>query len=358
MDFGLSDDQSLFQQSLRGFLGERVPTERVRSVMESASGHDAALLQQLAEQGVTGILIPEEFGGTGLGLLDAALAAEELGRAAAPFSFHSAAVVAPLVLAASGSQKAKSEWLPRIAEGKALVSVIVDAPAAKDGRLRGSAMFVPDATSADAFVVVSGSEGAPEFHLLPAQAAGLRVEPLATVDDTRRVGEVFFDDVAVDSSTRLEIADGAAVLARAIDAGRIALAADALGAAERSLEEAVKYALQREQFGRVIGSFQAVKHMCAEVFAEVEPVRSLLWYAAFAWDDRKDEAPAMAALVKSHGTEVATEATTTCVQVYGGMGFTYECDMQLWFKRAGYDRQMLGSPTALREIAAAHLTAA
>ncbi|HXC50525.1 MAG TPA: acyl-CoA dehydrogenase family protein [Candidatus Limnocylindrales bacterium] len=358
MDFGLSDDQSMFQQSLRGFLAERVPTERVRAVMESASGHDAALIRQLADQGVTGILIPEEYGGTGLGLLDAALAAEELGRAAAPFSFHTAAVLAPLLLAASASDKAKSEWLPRIAEGKSLVSVILGAPRVNGGRLRGSSMFVADANVADAFVVVCGDESSPEFHLIARGATGLRVEPLATVDDTRRVGEVFFEDVAVDASTRLEITDGAAMLARAIDAARVALAADALGAAERSLEEAVKYALTREQFGRVIGSFQAVKHMCAEVFAEVEPVRSLLWYAAFAWDEQKEDARAFAALLKSHATEVATEATTTCVQVYGGMGFTYECDMQLWFKRAGYDRQMFGSPTRLREIAADLMTAA
>lgn len=358
MDFGLSDDQSLFQQSLRGFLAERVPTERVRSVMESAGGHDAALLAQLGEQGVTGILVPEEYGGTGLGLLDAALAAEELGRAAAPFSFHSAAVLAPLLLAASSDEAKKAEWLPRIAEGKALVSVILAAPSPIAGLLRGNVLFVPDAGTADAFVVQCGSAEAPEFHLLVRGTDGLRAETLATVDDTRRVGEIVFEDVAVGDATRLAIADGAAVLDRAVDAARAALAADALGAAERSLDEAVKYAMTREQFGRLIGSFQAVKHMCAEVFAEVEPVRSLLWYAAFAWDEKRDDAVAMVALLKSHATEVATEATTTCVQVYGGMGFTYECDMQLWFKRAGYDRQMFGSPTMLRERAAARMAAA
>jgi len=358
MDFGLSDDQSLFQQSLRGFLGERVPTERIRSIMESPSGHDAALLAQLGEQGVTGILVPEEYGGTGLGLLDAALAAEELGNAATPFSFHSAAVLAPLLLAGSRGEARKAEWLPRIAEGKALVSVVLGAPAPKGGRLRGNVMFVPDAASADAFVVQCGSADAPEFHLVPRAAAGLKVESLATIDDTRRVGEVIFEDVVVDAATRFDIPDGAAVLERAIDAARVALAADSLGAAERSLREAVKYALTREQFGRLIGSFQAVKHMCAEVFAEVEPVRSLLWYAAFAWDEKQGDAAAMAALLKSHATEVATEATTTCVQVYGGMGFTWECDMQLWFKRAGYNRQMFGSPTMLRERAAALMHAA
>jgi alkylation response protein AidB-like acyl-CoA dehydrogenase len=353
MDFGLSDDQSLFQQSLRGFLADKVPTARVRSIMDTPSAHDASLLAQLGEQGVTGILVPAEYGGTGLGLLDAALAAEELGRAATPFSFHTAAVLAPLLLAACRSEAHKAEWLPRIAEGRSLVSVVLGAPMPSGGRLHGSVMFVPDALAADAFVVQCGSAENPEFHLIPRAAAGLRVEPLATVDDTRRVGELVFEDVAVDAATRLEIPDAAAVLERAIDAARVALAADSLGAAERSLEEAVKYALTREQFGRVIGSFQAVKHMCAEVFAEVEPVRSLLWYAGFAWDEKRPDAAPTIALLKSHATEVATEATTTCVQVYGGMGFTWECDMQLWFKRAGYNRQMFGSPTALRERAAA-----
>ncbi len=353
MDFGLSDDQSLFQQSLRGFLADKVPTERVRSIMDTPAAHDAALLAQLGEQGVTGILVPAEYGGTGLGLLDAALAAEELGRAATPFSFHSAAVLAPLLLAASRGEARKSEWLPRIAEGRSLVSVVLGAPIPQGGRLRGRVMFVPDALAADAFVVQCGSAEAPEFHLIPRAAAGLRAEALATVDDTRRVGEIVFEDVVVDAATRFEIPDGAAVLERAIDAARVALAADSLGASERSLEEAVRYALTREQFGRVIGSFQAVKHMCAEVFAEVEPVRSLLWYAGFAWDEKQGDAAATIALLKSHATEVATEATTTCVQVYGGMGFTWECDMQLWFKRAGYNRQMFGSPTALRERAAA-----
>lgn len=358
MDFGLSDDQNLFQQSLRGFLADRVPSARVRTVMESASGHDASLLQQLGEQGVTGILVPAEHGGTGLGMLDAALAAEELGRGAVPFSFHTAAVLAPLLLAASTDTAKKDQWLPRIAEGKALVSVVLGADPVRGGVLRGSVRFVPDAASADAFVVQCGTEDEPEFLLLPRDTPGLRVEALATIDDTRRVGEVFFDDVAVGEGARLHVPNAAAVLERAVDAARIALAADALGASERSLEEAVRYAQTREQFGRPIGSFQAVKHMCAEVFAEVEPVRSLMWYAAFAWDDGREDSAGMAALLKSHATEVATAATTTCVQVYGGMGFTWECDMQLWFKRAGYDRQMFGSPTMLRERAAARLVEA
>ncbi|HYC54538.1 MAG TPA: acyl-CoA dehydrogenase family protein [Candidatus Binatia bacterium] len=353
MDFGLSDDQQLFAQSLRGFLSERVPMDRVRTIMESRSGHDSGLLLQLAEQGVTGILVPEARGGSGLGLLDAAIAAHELGRAATPFSFHSAAVMAPVLLAQARNEQLAAPWLERIAAGKALVSVIHRAPAISGGALSGTIGAAPDAASADALLVVSGSGAGAQVVLVPRDAAGVEIAPLCTVDDTRRIDEVRFDGVRVEDSMRLDLADAARAAARAIDAGRVVLAADALGAADRSLELAVQYALTREQFGRVIGSFQAVKHMCAEVFAEIEPVRSLLWYAAFAWDDGRADASTMAALVKSHGSEAATEATTTCVQVYGGMGFTYECDMHIWFKRAGYDRQMLGGPAALREQAAA-----
>ena len=141
------------------------------------------------------------------------------------------------------------------------------------------------------------------------------------------------------------------VLGRVLDAGRIALAADALGASERALELAVEYAQTRQQFGRPIGSFQAVKHLCAETVADVEPVRSLLWYAAFAWDEQRPDARRVATLLKAHAAEVATRAVSTCIQVYGGMGFTWECDLHVWFKRAGFDRQMLGGPAALRQEA-------
>jgi alkylation response protein AidB-like acyl-CoA dehydrogenase len=150
----------------------------------------------------------------------------------------------------------------------------------------------------------------------------------------------------------MRLAADAGTIARILDAGRIALAADALGAAECSLERSVAYALERKQFERVIGSFQAVKHMCAETAADIEPLRSLLWYAAFAWDGRRDDAAVTATLLKAHAGEVAVRSTTTTLQVFGGMGFTWECDAHLWFKRAGYDRQMLGGPADMRARAA------
>lgn len=348
MDFGLSQDQLLFQQALRGYLAEHVPIARVRAVMESESGTDPELREALAAQGVCGILVPEAHGGAGLSLLDAVVAAEELGSAATPLSFHASCVMAPLAIAAAGSPEQQQRWLPAIASGRATVSFVNGARAARSGKLDGNVRFVPDAHVADAFVVQSGEE----LLLVPRDSPGIEVVRMGTVDETRPIGELLFRGLRVEPSMRMTAGQPAAVAGRAIDAGRIALAADALGASSRALSEAVAYSLERRQFGRQIGSFQAVKHMCAEMAATIEPLRSLLWYVAFAWDTAREDAPAVAALAKSHAAEVSTRATTTAIEVFGGMGFTHECDVHLWFKRAGYDRQMLGGPAELRARAA------
>jgi alkylation response protein AidB-like acyl-CoA dehydrogenase len=351
MDFGLSDDQRLFQDSLRAYLADRVPLERVRAVMDGENGDDPDVRQGLAAQGVCGIVIPEEHGGAGLGLLDALVAAEELGAAATPLSFHSACVMAPLAVAEAGTEDQRRRWLEPAASGEALLSFATGAPAVRDGKLEGCLPFVPDTETADGFVVVAGAGDDLSLLLLPRDVAGLRIERLKTVDHTRRVGELIFEGVRVDDAMRLNAAPAetlAGRLDRIVDAGRLMLAADALGAAERGLERAVAYAGERRQFGRVIGSFQAVKHRCAETIAEIEPLRSLLWYAAFAWDERRDDALTVASLAKAHAGEVATAGVKTAVELFGGMGFTYECDQHIWFKRAGYDRQMLGGPAELR----------
>ena len=368
MDFGLSDAQVMLRSSVRDLLAREAPLERVRKVMESDQGVDRAIHRALGDQGIAGLLVPEEHGGIGLGLLDAAVAAQELGRGAAPVAFHSSYVMAPLLLAAAGSDQQKQEWLPKIAEGAAIVAVALD-EAAHDGagaarrsndgsleldagRLRGSVGYVPDANEADVLLIEVGGS----LVLVPRGAPGLTIEPLRTVDDTRRVGELVFDGVPLSSVERLPAAapgGNAAAAERALQAGRIALAADALGAALEGLRIAVEYAKQREQFNQVIGSFQAVKHMCAETAAALDPIQSLLWYTAYAWDQRLDEARHLAPLLKAHATETATDAVTTCTQVFGGIGFTWECDMHIYFKRVGYDRQVLGSPSEGFALAAA-----
>ncbi len=365
MDFGLSDAQVMLRTSVRDLLARESPIARVRQVMESEEGCDRAIHRALGDQGVAGLLVPEQHGGVGLGLLDAAVAAQELARGAAPVSFHSSYVMAPLLIAAAGSEQQRREWLPKIADGAAIVAVALDqashdhtsAPRATTGlevaggRLRGNVRYVPDAAVADLLLIeVNGS-----LVLLARDVPGLTIETLRTVDDTRRAGEVVLDAVALSSAERLPGASGlgGAAAERALEAGRIALAADALGAALEGLRIAVEYAKQREQFNQVIGSFQAVKHLCAETIAELDPIQSLLWYTAYAWDQGNDDARRLAPLLKAHASEAATSAVTTCTQVFGGIGFTWECDMHLYFKRVGYDRQMLGSPSDLFALAAA-----
>jgi alkylation response protein AidB-like acyl-CoA dehydrogenase len=356
VDFGLSEEQRLLADALGGFLEKELPTARVRAIAETESGHDAGLWKALCEQGAAGVLVPEGFGGSGLGLLDAAVAAQALGNACAPTPFLSTAVLAPVAFAAA-SPALQKEWLPRIATGDACLSLAANELWSKregagvrveGDRLHGKSLFALDAGCADAFLV---APDAASLALVPRDAQGLTLRALPTLDTTRRVAELVFEGVR--PADWLGARGGAqAAIERMLDAGRVALAADALGACDRALAMAVTYAKQRVQFGRVIGSFQAVKHLCAEMAAEVEPARSLLWYAAHAWDSAPDEAPLHASLVKSHLADVGRAVTRTATEVHGGIGFTEEHDLQLWFKRAHVDAQLLGGPEYLRERAA------
>jgi alkylation response protein AidB-like acyl-CoA dehydrogenase len=357
MDFGLSEEQRLLEETIRRYLDSEAPVSRVREIMASPSGHDPELWRGLAELGVAGILVAEKHGGSDLAMLDAAVAAESLGWGLAPVPFLGAAVMAPVALSTAGTPAQQAEWLPRIATGGSCVGVAASELVAvredagvrlEDGRLRGKAIFAIDAGAADVFLVPVGGES---LALVSRDAPGLSLEFLKTIDRTRRVGELLFDGVAPEEWVGGE--GGAAEgLGRMLDAGRIALAADLLGASEQCLSRAVDYAKQRKQFGRLIGSFQAVKHMCAEMVAELEPARSLVWYAAHAFSELPGEASLMAAHAKAHMAEIGTQIARTSTEVHGGIGFTDEHDLHLWFKRVGVDRQLLGGPAELREHAA------
>ncbi|MCY3930008.1 MAG: acyl-CoA/acyl-ACP dehydrogenase [Acidobacteria bacterium] len=346
MDFGLTQPQELLRDSIARFLAQDVGIERVRRVMDSESGRDEAIHGQLGDQGITGLLIDMDLGGSELGMQEAAIAAQEIGRAAAPVNFHSAYVLAPLMLAGADAGDRKSALLEGIAEGSSLITPILDAPI-DDGRIEGTVLYVPDAAWSDAFLLETGGN----LHLLDASISGIGITPLETVDDTRRVAEVNFS--GIDLGAAESLGGSEENTRRAVQAAQIALAADALGAAQKGLHISVEYAKERKQFERIIGSFQAVKHICAEILAEVDPVQSLLWHTADAWDQGSDEIDHLAPLLKAHATDVASNAVTMTTQVFGGMGFTHECDMHIFYKRAGYDRQMMGNPTALREQAAA-----
>jgi alkylation response protein AidB-like acyl-CoA dehydrogenase len=348
MDFGLTDEQKLLVSTLRRFLAETAPPPRVREIMNAEAGHDPKLWSQLAELGIVGLLVPESHGGGGLALLDAALAMQSLGYAATPAPFLATSVMAPVAFAA-GTPAQQREWLPRIAAATAVLGVAAnEGVRALGAMLRGTTLFAIDAGAADAFLVVVDRD---RIALVPRDAAGLTITPLKTIDRTRRVAELIFEGV-----TPVEWIGGregrAGLVLRMLAAGRIALAADILGASERAVELAVAYARQREQFGRPIATFQAVKHLCAEMVAELEPARSLVWYAAYAFDERPEEASLLALQAKAHLADVGTAIVRTATEVHGGIGFTDEYDLHLWFKRAGLDRQLLGNPESLRAAAA------
>ena len=353
MDFGLSEDQRLLDETIRSFLAEQVPIARVRELRDEACPCDRSIWQVLAELGVTGILVPEAQGGSGLGLLDAVVVGQAIGHAATPSAFLSSAVMAPAALSAIESPKAEG-WLAGIATGETIVGVAftelfsVRESAGiriEDGLLTGKAMMAIDACVADLILVAVGTD---KLAVVARGAAGVETTRLVTTDLTRCTAEV-----VLDGAEAIAIFENAQTpIARALDAGRIALAADAFGACESMIEQAVRYAGERRQFDRLIGSFQAVKHMCAEMIAELEPARSLLWYAAHAFDAQPQEAPLLACHLLAHVSEIGREIASVSTQVHGGIGWTDEQNLHFWYKRIAGARHLLGGPKYLRERAA------
>jgi len=265
----------------------------------------------------------------------------------------------PVAIQCAGSAEQQARWLPSIAQGECRFAIAAtelttrheDAGVREqNGQLYGTALMVLDAAGADRILVPVGGAGE-SLALVDPNAAGLEMAALETIDLTRGFARLELSGTPVDEWLGEQGACAAAT-ARMLDAGRVILAADVLGASERALELAVAYAMQRQQFGRVIGSFQAVKHMCAEMVAELEPARSLVWYAAHAFDEAPEESALMAAHAKAHLGEIGREIVRTATEVHGGIGFTDEQNLHYWFKRVGVDRQLLGSPDQLREQAA------
>jgi alkylation response protein AidB-like acyl-CoA dehydrogenase len=354
MEFGLSKEQILLQDSVGRYLDRNAPLERVKRFVDGHEKRAEDVWAGLCDLGVPGMLIEEKYGGIGLGLLDAALVAETLGSRVAPTPFIATIAMAAIAIASAGSDPQRFRWLPALADGSVIAgAALSEAVSARQGagirwdgsKLHGRALFVLD-FEADVYLVADENRA---LYLVEASAPGLKRQALVTIDKTRPVGELVFDNVAAELLPRSSDPE---VCARVIDAGRILLAADTLGAAQTMLNRAVAYSKQRVQFGRVIGSFQAVKHMCAEMAAELEPCRAMMWYAAYAFDAIPDEARLTACHTKAHLSEVGTFVARTATEVHGGIGFTDELGLHLWFKRIGANRQLLGGPDRAREEAA------
>ncbi|MFH1516441.1 MAG: acyl-CoA dehydrogenase, partial [Pseudomonadota bacterium] len=284
-----------------------------------------------------------------------AIVAEQLAYAVAPVPFLASHVLAPIALSEAGSEEQKAQWLPKIASGEARIAVAISETieardgavvSSADGRLNGTALFCLDFEGADAYIV---ADAGGRLHLAAADAFRLETIPLTTIDRTRSVGELRFGG----TEAELLADDNGTTTARLRDAGRVILAADSLGAGQAMIEKAVDYSGQREQFGRLIGSFQAVKHMCAEMAARHEPCRSLVWYAAHAFGAMPEDVSLVACHAKSHTGEVHRFVARTSTEVHGGMGFTDLIGLHYWFKRIGFDRQVLGGPETVRAEAAA-----
>lgn len=356
MDFGLSSEQELLKDTVRRYLAERCPTTRVRSVMESATGHDTDFWRGLAELGVTGLTVPAEHGGAGLELLDLALAAEELGYAAAPGPFLGNAM-ATVALVEGGITGPAADWLARIAAGDAVGTAAIGETDSQwdprcfttkvaDGKLTGTKPLVPYAAIADFLVVAASGPDGLGLWLVERGAPGLEITTLNVVDMTRRVDLVRFQE------TPAIAIGGASALQRTLDAGLVLVAADAFGGSRRCLEMAVDYAKTREQFGQIIGAFQAVKHQLADMATEIEPCMALWWYAAHAFDRIRDQSERHAVLCKAHLADVFDYIARYSTELHGGIGFTWEFDLHLWFRRSIYDRGYLGDSSYLRSRAA------
>ena len=356
MDFGLSEDQLLLKDTIKRFLAEQVPTTRVRQIMEGDASLARDLWTQLAELGVAGVIAPADHGGLERELLDLALVAEELGYAAAPGPFLGCAM-ATVALNEGGDAAQQAKWLPKLAAGEAVAAVAwgeengewsPDALKAKvsGGRLTGRKLLVPSGQLADAFVVAARDEQGAHLFLVERQSPGIEITPMTVNDMTRPLDVVAFSDA---HAVKLP---NAAAVQRTLDAGLILVAADAYGGSRRCLEMACSYALTREQFGQPIGAFQAVKHQLANMAADLEPSLALVWYAAHAFDRIQDQSTRHAAMVKAHMTDLYDRVTRDTTELHGGIGFTWEFDLHLWFRRAIFDRSLLGEAIYHRARAA------
>ena len=371
MDIGFTEEQALLRTSARRFLENECPSAFVRQRMAEPAAMTDDFWQKLAEQGWFGILYPEEVGGSGLGLVDMTVLMEEMGRAVMPGPFFSTVLLGGATILEAGSPAQCQEWLPLIAAGSAKVSLAWTEPNARwdaagivaTGRetiggfvLSGTKLFVPDAHLSDALVIAvrtrdgSTMEDGVSLFLVPKDAAGLGITVLPTIDETRKLCEVRLDNVAVSGVALLgERHGGWPALARVLDRATVALCAEMCGGAQQVLEMTTAYAKIRIAFGKPIGSYQGVKHQAADMLVAIENAKSLTYYAAWAVDEGLAEAPLAVSMAKAAASDMYRKVANTGIQLHGGIGFTWEHDLQLYFKRAKAAEVAFGDATWHRE---------
>tara|TARA_B110000014_G_scaffold256578_1_gene239863 strand:- start:6821 stop:7933 length:1113 start_codon:yes stop_codon:yes gene_type:complete len=353
MYFGLSEEQKSLEESITKYLEASAPLETIKAIADGDAEKAKTIHQGLVDLGISGLMVPERYGGLELDTLFAAVVAGALGAGTAPSPFIGAYVMAPLALSLAGKDDQKDNWLPKIAGGDAVIGIgLSEYVGAREdagvnfseGKISGRSLFVIDGKNADGYILANKSG---QLFLVDANTKGIEVTNLTTVDKTRDSIELILKDVNAELLPGSE--KDLSTTNKMVDTGRLMLSADTVGASQIMLDKSVAYSLERKQFGRAIGSFQAVKHMCAEMTAELEPCHSMVWHAAHCQDNIEEEAREMACHLKAHVAEVGQQVSKTSIEVHGGMGFTDEMGLHYWFKRIGLNRQLLGSPELVRE---------
>jgi len=365
MQFELTETQQTLKSTVRKFLAAECPMTEVRRLMDTDTAFDAALWRKIAEQGWMGMLIPEQYGGFGMGMVEMAATLEEMGRALLPGPFFSTVLMAGTLVEKAGNESQKQKYLGAIARGEAKASVafLEDPPSwtpqtvqmkartsAGGYVLDGAKLFVQDAAVADFFVVAARVEGDLALFAIARNTPGIAVRPMSSMDLTRKAYEVAFEGVRVASDDML--ASGASALhalSRARAIATTGLVAEMTGGMQRLLELTVEYAKTRKQFGRPIGQFQAVQHQCADMLVYTESSRSAAYYAAYAIQEGIPDAPLAVSVAKAYASEAYRETGNRAIQVHGGMGFTWENDAHLYYRRAKVSEQMFGDAAFHRE---------
>ncbi|TMM17483.1 MAG: acyl-CoA dehydrogenase [Actinobacteria bacterium] len=366
MNFAFSEEQEELRRSVRRFLDDKSPIPEVRRLMETTEGYDPAVWAQMGAQlGLQGLAISEEHGGSGFTYVELIVVLEEMGRSLLCAPYFATVALAANAILTSGDDSAKKELLPGIASGDTIATlaftedngrwdeggIATAATRTGDGwTLDGHKMFVLDGHVANLLVVAARTSAGLSLFAVDENAPGLTRTALATMDQTRKQARLELSG----TPGRLIGADGGASsgLSRTLDLAAVALAAEQVGGAQRCLDMSVEYAKERVQFGRPIGSFQAIKHKCADMLLEVESAKSAAYYAGWAAAEGSDELPVVASLAKAYCSDAYFHAAAENIQIHGGIGFTWEHDAHLYFKRAKSSELLLGDPTYHRELLA------
>jgi len=371
MNFGFNEEQELLRSTARKFFENECASETVRKLMDGPEGMTPDLWKKIAEQGWTGLIFPDEHGGMGLGFVDLVVLMEEMGRAVVPGPFFSTVLLGGLAVREAGTDEQRKAWLPKISSGEARATLAWMEPSAELGargimlqatakgagfQLSGTKLFVHDAHTADLIVVAARTssgqnpEDGVSLFLVPRGTPGLHVTLLPTMDQTRKLCEVTLDGVVLGAEALMgQAASGWAPLARVIDRATVALCAEMCGGAQKVLEMTVEYAKIRQAFGRPIGSYQGVKHRAADMLVDVENSKSITYYAAWAMDEGVPEGPLAVSMAKAYVSDAYRRVSGAGIQLHGGIGFTWEHDLHLYFKRAKGSEFTFGDATWHRE---------